>query len=92
MTETYTNEKLYDAQNTDNFYGKTSEPEHVYKLIGALYREREESPGPAPVDEQKLYETRVLSEAETSAKKVRSVSARAVHTDRAIQETVNECK
>ena len=63
---------------------KTSEPpKHVYKLMGALYRQNQ----PKPKDEAPKkpdYKTVVLTNEEKSAKKCRSASQKARKTEKAI--------
>ena len=76
----------------------TAPPKHVMKLIGSLY----EPPKPAEEDaatqasddstEERRYVSRVMEHEEISAKKVRSVSARASHAENAMRATINECK
>ena len=64
------------------------------KLIGSLYEPRKEEEVTQASDDsmENQYESRVMDEESKSAKKVRSVSARASQTEDAMRATINECK
>ena len=83
----YSPEKPYVSQVSDE-----DGPKHVMKLIGSLY----DSPQPKRVAVKAIqpidFETQVLTDTMTSAKKVRCASSKAKHTDRAISDTIGECQ
>ena len=90
MTESYP--ELYSPEKP--YENTNCEPKHVMKLIGSLYEPRkaeEVTEASSDESEEIKYETRVMDEEQRSAKKVRSASARASHTEIAMRATIAEC-
>ena len=66
-------------------------PRYCFKEI-RVTRRRDAPPSPPSLTEEEIYTQKVLREADTSAKKVRSSSHRAQKTSNAMIETIDQCK
>ena len=100
--DVYSPERPYDrrrymSQSRENQSRSINgEPKHIYKLMGSLYNQKQKSLEPdsptESTDPESQYASTVLSDAEQSTKKVRSASAKAQKTKRAMTETIDGCK
>ena len=88
--EHYSPEKPFTRRRSPVKQPPLGSAPHVYKLMGSLYKEKEPEPEVEPQEPD--FKSQVLSEAETSTKKVRSVSSKAQRTRTAIKGTIDECR
>ena len=90
--EIYTPEKPYNSRDRPVNLESLAGPKHIYKLMGSLYEARRcDSPVKTETSKASSYETQVLERSDSSAKKVRSASAKADKTHRKMQSTIEEC-